>query len=237
MQETNRVSLATARSMPVILGLIIIYVCYVVIHPLTINYFLNPPRDDIAKRMALGIAIPVVHFVLLIPVIVCYGRLLQVVLLDPGYVELGIEPRLGVNEPQPGLEEFYNRDAFVCDENGLPLRCGFCHNWKHDRGHHNQDTGRCCWKMDHFCPWVGGVVGERCVDDGLMCCCGTRSHTSTGRTNFSSNSCSIPWYSQHTLPLFSAGWWLATRGAYSSSLSSVWQASSVYLPQEWCSTA
>lgn len=161
MQQTNKVSLATARCMPVILALIVIYASYVVIGPLTINYFLNPPRDDISKRLALGIAILVVYFVLLIPIVLSYIRLLLVVLLDPGYVELGTTPKPGVNEPQPGLEEFYNRDAFVCDENGLPIWCGFCNNYKHDRGHHNQDTGRCTYKMDHFCPWVGGVVGER----------------------------------------------------------------------------
>lgn len=163
MQETNKVSLALARCMPVILGLIIIYACYVVIHPLTINYFLDPPRDDIERRLALGIAVPIVHFVLLIPVLLCWIRLLLVIFLDPGHTELGPEPKPGVNEPQAGLEEFYDRDAFVCDANGLPIWCSYCNDYKHDRGHHNQDTGRCTYKMDHFCPWVGGVVGERCV--------------------------------------------------------------------------
>lgn len=183
MQQTNSASLATAKCMPIVLGLIIIYVCYVIIHPLTINFFLHPPRHDIPQRLPLAIAIPVVYFVLLIPVVGCYGRLLMQVVSDPGYIELGTEPRPGVNEPQPGLEEFYNRDAFVCDESGLPLWCALCKNYKHDRGHHNQDTGvqflllfwvlrhlltntlhaqgRCTMRMDHFCPWVGGVVGER----------------------------------------------------------------------------
>lgn len=191
MQETNKVSLATARCMPVILALIIIYAIYVVIHPLTINYFIDPPRDDIEQRLTLAVAIPIVHFVLLIPVILCWIRLLLVIFLDPGHTELGPEPRPGVNEPQPGLEEFYNRDAFVCDENGLPIWCAFCNNWKHDRGHHNQDTGRCTYKMDHFCPWVGGVVGERYVEKTSLCF-QHFTYMMIDLTNSFSNSCSTP---------------------------------------------
>ncbi|KAG8625427.1 hypothetical protein KVT40_007178 [Elsinoe batatas] len=62
--------------------------------------------------------------------------------------------------PPAGMEEFYQRDVFQCDPNGLPIWCGTCRNWKPDRVHHCSDVGRCVWKLDHFCPWVGGVVGE-----------------------------------------------------------------------------
>ena len=60
----------------------------------------------------------------------------------------------------PGIEEYYTKDVFQCDANGLPRWCQACSNWKPDRSHHCSDIGRCCLKMDHFCPWVGGVVGE-----------------------------------------------------------------------------
>lgn len=63
--------------------------------------------------------------------------------------------------PPPGLEQYYSKEMFVCDPNGLPLWCGSCNNWKPDRSHHCSDVGRCCLKLDHFCPWVGGVVAER----------------------------------------------------------------------------
>ncbi|KAI5247134.1 zf-DHHC-domain-containing protein [Aureobasidium subglaciale] len=63
--------------------------------------------------------------------------------------------------PPPGTEQFYSKDVFACDQNGLPIWCGTCNNWKPDRSHHGSDVGRCVLKMDHFCPWVGGVVGER----------------------------------------------------------------------------
>lgn len=62
--------------------------------------------------------------------------------------------------PPPGIEDFYQKDAFVCDRYGLPLWCPTCCNWKPDRSHHSSDIGRCVSKMDHFCPWVGGMVGE-----------------------------------------------------------------------------
>ncbi|KAF1351150.1 DHHC palmitoyltransferase-domain-containing protein [Delphinella strobiligena] len=61
----------------------------------------------------------------------------------------------------PGLEQFYQRDTFICDSIGFPIWCGTCSNYKPDRTHHCSDAGKCVMKLDHFCPWVGGVVGER----------------------------------------------------------------------------
>ncbi|KAF2232135.1 zf-DHHC-domain-containing protein [Viridothelium virens] len=66
----------------------------------------------------------------------------------------------GTKPPPPGTEEFYSRDIFVCDAQGLPIWCPTCANWKPDRTHHCSDVGRCVRKLDHFCPWVGGVVSE-----------------------------------------------------------------------------
>ncbi|KFZ11454.1 hypothetical protein V502_07538 [Pseudogymnoascus sp. VKM F-4520 (FW-2644)] len=59
----------------------------------------------------------------------------------------------------PGLELFYTKDIFVCSQDGRPKWCSECANWKPDRTHHCSDIGRCVYKMDHYCPWVGGVVG------------------------------------------------------------------------------
>lgn len=60
----------------------------------------------------------------------------------------------------PGLEQFYTRDVFVCEMDGKPKWCSTCGNWKPDRAHHCSSSGRCISKMDHFCPWVGGPIGE-----------------------------------------------------------------------------
>jgi palmitoyltransferase len=76
-----------------------------------------------------------------------------------------------------GLESFYTRDVFVCQEDGRPHWCSTCCQYKTERAHHCRELGRCVRKMDHFCPWyddntlpqasiqltecrVGGVVSE-----------------------------------------------------------------------------
>lgn len=164
MAPTNRVSIAVARFIPVFLVLVVAYATYVVIGPLTIDYLLNPSQTSgRPRRSTAGIVIPTIYGVLLIPVAGAWLRLLMTVLLEPGYIPFGSDnlQRPTLTEPQDGLEAFWLRDVFVCDPNGLPIWCDRCHNWKPDRTHHNQDVGRCTRKMDHFCPWVGGVVGER----------------------------------------------------------------------------
>jgi palmitoyltransferase len=65
------------------------------------------------------------------------------------------------NHPNsPGLELFYTKDVFTCQMDGKPNWCSYCANWKPDRAHHCSSSGRCVYKMDHFCPWVGGIIGE-----------------------------------------------------------------------------
>ena len=163
MSPRNRASLATAKAVPPFLVLLVGYASYVIIGPLSIDYLINPPSGT-PTQIPAGIAIPIVYCFLLIIVGIAWLRLLLVVWLDPGYVPQGSErpPSAGFEQDiPPGLDEFWMRDVFVCDKNGLPIWCDYCNNWKPDRTHHNQDTGRCTRKMDHFCPWVGGVVGER----------------------------------------------------------------------------
>ncbi|CEL02988.1 hypothetical protein ASPCAL04149 [Aspergillus calidoustus] len=60
-----------------------------------------------------------------------------------------------------GLEKFYKRDVFVCQPDGRPIYCSKCCHYKPDRTHHCREVDRCVRKMDHFCPWVGGVVSEK----------------------------------------------------------------------------
>lgn len=154
-------SIATAKFIPIFLALIVAYASYVITGPLAIEYLLNPP-PGVPKRVAVGLAIPIAYLFLLIPVAATWLRLLIVVWWGPGYIPLG-EPREESvsTDPAPGLEEFWQRSVFVCNSRGLPIWCSQCENWKPDRAHHNRDVGRCTAKMDHFCPWVGGVVGER----------------------------------------------------------------------------
>lgn len=58
------------------------------------------------------------------------------------------------------IREMYTKDLFSCEGDGRPIWCSTCLNFKPDRAHHCREVGRCVRKMDHFCPWVGGVISE-----------------------------------------------------------------------------
>ncbi|EME45860.1 hypothetical protein DOTSEDRAFT_71528 [Dothistroma septosporum NZE10] len=168
MSPRNRGSIYVARFIPALLVLIVGYVSWVIVGPLSIDYLINPPKDSDGnlvrpRRVAVGLAIIIVYFVLLLPVAATWLRLLVTVLKDPGYIPQGPEQERRASEPHPSINDFWQRDVFVCDPNGSPIWCAHCRNWKPDRTHHSQDVGRCTRKMDHFCPWVGGVVGERAL--------------------------------------------------------------------------
>jgi len=66
----------------------------------------------------------------------------------------------GATPAPPGIEQFLRKDVFICDPQGLPLFCNMCNTWKPDRTHHCSEVQRCVRRMDHFCPWVGGIVSE-----------------------------------------------------------------------------
>lgn len=69
------------------------------------------------------------------------------------------EPHHELPEPENCME-FYEKDVYVCEPNGRPKWCQQCNCYKPDRSHHCSEVGRCVYKMDHFCPWVGGIVAE-----------------------------------------------------------------------------
>ena len=63
----------------------------------------------------------------------------------------------------PGLEDFYNKNVFVCEGDGRPIWCSMCLIWKPDRSHHCREVDRCVRKMDHYCPWQVVTVSVRCI--------------------------------------------------------------------------
>ncbi|RDL41585.1 uncharacterized protein BP5553_01564 [Venustampulla echinocandica] len=173
----------TARVMPLMLVGVAGYATYVTIALLCINYLLVK-HDD--KRAAIPIL--VVYLALLLLMATFFLRLYASTIYEPPYVPLGPaavqerrdrsekakppseEDGLGMGEyngvnakdnlDSPGLELFYTKDIFVCEPDGKPIWCQYCANWKPDRTHHDSSSGRCIARMDHFCPWVGGPVGE-----------------------------------------------------------------------------
>ena len=62
------------------------------------------------------------------------------------------------DDSQPRVEDFWLKDVFICNYDGRPPYCSTCMNFKPDRTHHCSEVDRCVRKMDHFCPWVGGIV-------------------------------------------------------------------------------
>lgn len=134
-----------------------------------------------------AIALLVLHFVFLFLMLATYVRVFLVIQFNPGVTPLGpgateqntkiqtrsrqerdletaqrYEARPDDDPDSPGLEEFYSKDVFVCETDGRPRWCSTCCNWKIDRAHHCSEIERCVKKMDHYCPWVGGIVAETC---------------------------------------------------------------------------
>lgn len=144
-------------------------------------------------RTKTAVAFLVPFSILLALVTATYARLLYVVGFNPGLVPLGssatgrqrrrarrrqrrkstsqpddieaqpYEPGPDNNPDSPGLERFYSKDVFVCGNDGRPRYCSECRTWKPDRAHHSSEINRCVRKMDHYCPWVGGIVSETCA--------------------------------------------------------------------------
>ena len=170
----------------------------------TVNYLIHPqPGTLAAPRVGSAVAVLVIYYILLIPVLVCYARLIYTILTDPGFLPYGPQwyaqhhtdrashsnglTTHGENDalpPEkksqddssgcstsrgPDLEagskhnigmEFWHKDIFICNYDGRPAWCSTCMNFKPDRTHHCREVNRCVLKMDHFCPWVGGIVSE-----------------------------------------------------------------------------
>lgn len=191
----RKANIWTARIIPVLLFAIIGYSSWVVTKVECLDYLLHPsPSLDVPRRAGTAIAILTLFYVLLVLLLICYGRLLLTVLTKPGVVPRGpqwyIEKerqaksrdgRAG-SEKEDSLDadssegysakgayadvesyrvqDFWMKDLFLCQFDGRPKFCSTCYNYKLDRVHHCSELNRCVYKMDHFCPWVGGIVSE-----------------------------------------------------------------------------
>lgn len=135
----------STRIVPIFVLGVIVYGCWATTKPICIDFFIA--RHEYGR----AIAFLVLHYLFLILMLVCYARTLQTVSFNPGLVPL---------EPKLRLESFYTRDVYACRSDGLPIWCSECQNWKPDRVHHSGEIQRCVKKMDHYCPWAGGMIGE-----------------------------------------------------------------------------
>ncbi|KAH7130545.1 DHHC palmitoyltransferase-domain-containing protein [Dendryphion nanum] len=137
------------------------YASYVVIYLICVNYLLNPSTSlqdrGITPRTSTGIALIVIYCVLILVFSITFLRLIQVIWTNPGYIPLG-DP---TSEKQTAPRKHFDRlDGYECDHQGSPLWCERCHSFKPDRTHHSAQLGRCVRRMDHYCPYAGGIISE-----------------------------------------------------------------------------
>ena len=107
-----------------------------------------------------------------------FFRMLWTIYRHPGYIERGsnmYDTTLGdkkteqpptkilerLSFPAPTLDEILSKEIFVCEPDGTPKWCSTCSIWRPDRSRHCREKDRCVLKLDHFCPWVGGIVSEQ----------------------------------------------------------------------------
>ncbi|KAI1324558.1 palmitoyltransferase PFA5 [Xylariaceae sp. FL0255] len=170
------------RLVSILLAVAVGYATYVIPAHLAVDLYLHEKHDS-----RIAVPILVLYFILLFLMVTTYARTLYTAYFDPGVVPLGpraiarlekesqqrqktqvsgdIESRAydagpDIDPDSPGIENFYTRDVFICEPDGRPRWCSECCNWKQDRVHHSSEIGRCVYRMDHYCPWVGGMIGE-----------------------------------------------------------------------------
>lgn len=59
----------------------------------------------------------------------------------------------------PEEEKITEKEVFLCDPQGYVPWCSSCQAPKPDRVHHSAELGYCVPKMDHFCGWIGSMIG------------------------------------------------------------------------------
>ena len=196
-REPNRkANLWTARIIPIVLLAIIVYSTWVITKIICIDYLLTSRSIPYKPAtQAPAIVILVLYYLLLFPLLICYARLMQTIITNPGYVPRSqqwyvqkaekdrlkrkqrssqrwtqqesdeVEEKHRKNKDKSiehgaGEDDFWHRDLFICQYDGRPPFCSQCFSWKLDRDHHCREVNRCVRKMDHFCPWVGGIISE-----------------------------------------------------------------------------
>ena len=158
----RRVGQSTSVVMPLLELGAIGYASWVVIYLICVQYLISPSvelrRDhDVQPRRATGIALIVVDAIFLLLLLVHFMRLILLIWTKPDLLPRGDD---SIEQKEASTEWLGEYDAYICDYGGRPLWCFKCHNWKPDRAHHCKELGRCVRRMDHYCPWAGGIIAE-----------------------------------------------------------------------------
>lgn len=135
---------------------------YVLVYLICVQYLISPSDNirqsfNVEPQRATGIALIVIYAILVLLLLIPWLRLIQVIWSKPDLIPLGDPSREKMDTSTKAFDRY---DAYICDYEGMPLWCDKCHCFKPDRTHHCKELGRCVRKMDHYCPWAGGIIGE-----------------------------------------------------------------------------
>ncbi|RGP80935.1 palmitoyltransferase pfa5 [Fusarium longipes] len=167
-----------ARLLPPFMLMLVGYATYDVVVYCCVQYLIQQKR-----KTATAVILIVLYSIFLILMVASYIRCYVTIQFNPGFVPWTAEREVvesdrnerstnggdveslqwappDTNPDSPGLEAFYSKDVFICESDGLPKWCSECRSWKPDRAHHSSEYGRCVYKMDHVCPWMGGIISE-----------------------------------------------------------------------------
>ncbi|KTW25882.1 hypothetical protein T552_03156 [Pneumocystis carinii B80] len=154
--SSSNVNRAFGWVIPPLLVSVMGFTTWVYIVLICVNYLVNRGRS-------LGIVLLVIFSLLLFMVTLSFAR---IIFTSPGYVprfkDLKISSSNDIelrNHITDQMRTFCLYDAYVCENDGFPRWCAICEVYKPDRAHHCSEVQRCVLKLDHFCPWVGGVIG------------------------------------------------------------------------------
>ncbi|SCU94324.1 LADA_0G07866g1_1 [Lachancea dasiensis] len=110
----------------------------------------------------------------LVLVVVLIGTWSQLVAIGPGRqpkvlpfrilpenVNSDGEEELSGKSPQHPPMTIVPPSLYQCDPQGYPLWCTACQTIKGNRTHHSSTLGYCVPRFDHYCVWIGTVVGRK----------------------------------------------------------------------------
>lgn len=157
----QRIGLATSVIMPLLEFGAIGFVTWVLCYQICIQYLISPSdqlrQNGVPTRRETGIALIVIYAIFLLMLLIPWLRLLHVIWTKPDILQPADPATEKENADSTPMEQY---DAYVCDYEGNPLFCDKCRIYKPDRTHHCKELGHCVRRMDHYCPWAGGIIAE-----------------------------------------------------------------------------
>ncbi|KAH3674305.1 hypothetical protein WICPIJ_009584 [Wickerhamomyces pijperi] len=139
------------KTVPVIVFLLLVYGSFLY------SYYIcwNEIYHHHSKSTGIGLIIGNILFILLI-----YFIWLQMFLVGPGF-----QPHVPIYKFYEDYRDDYESipppDYFICTQDGYPIYCTMCQSIKIDRSRHSGDFGKCIGRFDHFCYWIGTVIGKQ----------------------------------------------------------------------------